>query len=400
MNFNESLARALNLNLGLEDNAQVEVNFNIDTDPDGAPKDVIEQNEVPAAETAPAAPEGMDDEQSESEAAEDEVEQLEEAQNSLESLKLIIDKHATDGTLSRTALGVYGVALEALIPEKVLQRSGAVSMENRAFTSRHHASLIAQVELEEIGVTLEQITMESKAEWFKKKIHQIDVLFRAEKALAKRARGLLAIAETSKHEHAAHKNMTVNQGRKSLELPILATDPWSDDGAFVAKVKSFADLYIHMGTVRKGGIDADVMDTIFPGARNWKKDKDGIPTYPMFQLILQYKGHGVTSKQLPTNKEKREFPVLTPKACQQALHIILDLAERGKLLEHNMDLMLGVLMKTAEAEQTNGVPGKHVKTQDYNDMYNTMHALWVQKNQVITEMLNYINYSLTDREFN
>lgn len=149
------ISNRLKLSLGLEDNSQVEVNFNIDTDDDNNPdvdgSDEVVVDDGKSDEDLPDGESSLDEDEDE-----DEAEQLEEAKDSLESLKQIVSRHADAGTLTNKAFGMYSTALEAIVPSRILEEIQSVALEHRAHTSCHHAWLIAQVELEEVSEAIDK----------------------------------------------------------------------------------------------------------------------------------------------------------------------------------------------------------------------------------------------------
>lgn len=405
------------LNISTEDNAQVEVNFNIDTDENGAPIDDVPV-ETNVDDTEEEDQNAVDASESENEAdtAEADMDQLQEAQDSLESIGLVLNKHAEAGTLSASGLGFYQIALESIAGAQNVDDLGLPSLESHSYT-KHHATVVALEAHQELTRAFDTISMEAKANWLRKVIHKIDVLFRGEKALLKRAKGLNAIADTSSGEHSSNGNLKVNAS-KSVSLPTLLTQKWDSEHAFLTHVKEFTSVYNAMTTV-KGGFDDDFVDNLFPGSDKWTQ-RDGKPTKTIFGLRLVRDGliKGYTAE--PVTSETT-VPNLTPAAAKAVLKELITLLEHGDLMHDNCWTMFRIMekakvVKTSTSKTTGAavdtetakttISGSETTNEEvtypegYQEMYETMAVLSELKNKVVTEILNYVNFSLTDREFN
>lgn len=395
----------LRFNLGLEDNSQVEVNFHIDTDDDDTDDGIVTdtppdtEDEV---DTTDAADNDIQD-------SSDEVEQLEEAKDSLESLSNVMSQHIENGTMSRMGLSFYKTSLEAIAPPSVLSNVGSVSLESCMQVSKNYACYMAQTELDEVRHQLNVVSTESIIGHIKKIIHNVDVLFRAEKALAKRANGLKQIAATSRNEHASNDEIEVN-GKKSPDLSRLLTVPFKTEKDFLIEVKKFTKLYVDMTTV-KGGFDDAFVDNLFPGSDKWKKNAEGKPTITIFGMrlirdktIIGYGAEEVT--------DATKVPNLSPAICTDVLEEVIAMLSHGDIMRDNAWTMYRTLennikLETSTSETnakfTGAVTTTHTK-EEYDDgmsrMYKAMDKLYRLKNKIVTEILNYVNFSLTDREFN
>lgn len=409
MNIADMIARSLKVSL--EDNAQVEVNFNIDTDENGSPVDdgSLETPEEELGGMGDSDDDAAREAESDVEAAEDEVTELEEAKNSLESLTEVVTRYNANGNMTRMGVGMYQLALESIVPSRVRAQAGCISMENRHFESKHHAALLAQIELEEVTVALEQISMEAKLDWIKKTIHKVDVFFRSEKALLKRANALLALARTGKNEHANNETITVNGGKKTLPMSKLLSQSWDTEKEFLTKIKSHNQMYIDLGTLRNGYED-EFVEKMFPNARKWSKDKEGKPAYTLFGMKLVRGDTVVTGYPSVDGAPKESVPTLTPAACIEVLQSTIEMLELGKVMKHNLDLMATIIDKNEKDEISTSTKTNHTGEEitvhnkttypdGYLDMYKTLCELGSLKNKVVTETLNYVNYSLTDRQF-
>lgn len=408
---------AKKLNISTEDNAQVEVNFNIDTDENGAPVDdaPIETNVDDTEEEDESAIEASESE-SEADTAEADMDQLQEAQDSLESIGIVLNKHAEAGTLSAAGLGFYQIALESIVGTSNVESLGIPSLESKSYT-KHHATVVALESHRELTTIVGNISMEARINWLRKLTHKIDVLFRGEKALLKRAKGLNAIADTSEGEHSSNDNLKVNAS-KSVKLPTLLTQKWDSEHAFLNHVKEFTGVYNAMTTV-SGGYDDDFVDNLFPGSDKWTP-RDGKPTKTIFgvrlvrdTLIQSYTAEPVTSETT--------VPNLTPAAAKAVLKEVMVLLEHGDLMHENCWTMFRIMEKAktvkTSTSKTKGatldpetakttVSGSETTNEEvtypegYQEMYETMAVMSELKNKVVTEILNYVNFSLTDREFN
>lgn len=391
--------------LGLEDNSQVEVNFHIDTDEDNTP----DTNDLTVSENPSAEVEDAGEEVS---GAADEMEQLEEAQDSLESISLIMDRHIANNTMSEMGLAMYKIALESIVPADIIDTVGRVSLESAYGISKQHASYLTKIELEEISKKVSEISMESKLDFLNKAQHAIDVFIRQEAALLKRANALMTLAKSSSNEHASNDTLTVNGGKKSPNMRHITTLTWNTEQEFVKHVKHFSDLYNSMSSLKSGYSD-DFTDRIFPGSRSWPKNADGKAHYEMFRIRLIRDKNLVRGHLQPKVTTERKLPNLTPSTCEAVLHELIETLTHGKVMKANLKEMSGVLKTVAKREVNtqikhtggpNGGPsiGFDVKTTyppGYEDMYKTLIELKKIRIKVNSDILNYVNYCLTDREF-
>lgn len=408
---------AKKLNISTEDNAQVEVNFNIDTDENGAPTDdaPIETDLDDTEEDDESAIEASESE-GEADTAEADMDQLQEAQDSLESLGLVLNKHADNGTLSKMGVGFYRVALESIVGRDNIEALGVPSLESHSYT-KHHAILMSLESHSAISEHLSRVSMEARTNWLGKVIHKIDVLFRGEKALLKRAMGLLAIADTSEGEQSSNDKLKVNAS-KSVSLPTLLTRTWETEQAFLTHVKEFTAVYNAMTTV-KGGFDDEFVDNLYPGSDKWPL-KDGKPTVSIFGVRLIRDGV-IKSYTAEPVKSEASVPNLTPAAAKAVLKEMITLLKHGDLMHENCWTMFRIMEKTKTVKTSTtkssgidvnldtGTPtisGNSTKSEEVTyaegmeEMYQTMAVMSDLKNKVVTEILNYVNFSLTDREFN
>lgn len=403
------LSNVLKQNLGLEDNSQVEVNFHIDTDEDNAPDvagdapEVEENLEVPEPNQT-----NLEAEEATADAAEssDEAEQLQEAQDSLESLTAVMSKHIDNGTMSRMGLRTYRLALESIVPAKVLDQVGITSLESNINTSKYHASVMAQAELAEVSNVMNTVSMEASMDWLKKTRHKIAVFFKREKELEKRARALLALAKTSEGEHANRENLKLNAGKKTPTLKHITTLNWSHEKEFQEHVEHFCNLYNSMAGVKKG-YDDEFTDNIFPESRKWPKDADGNPVYKTFRIKLVRKNNLVNGHSFPMNTDEVTVPNLTPAACQKVLETLIETLAKGKIMNDNIGIMLDVLGAVVKYDAGIGVgPNGSLATviserypEGYEEMYETLEKLKELRIKVTSDILNYVNHCLNDRDF-
>ena len=403
------LSNVLKQNLGLEDNSQVEVNFHIDTDEDNAPDvagdapEVEENLEVPEPNQT-----NLEAEEATADAAEssDEAEQLQEAQDSLESLTAVMSKHIDNGTMSRMGLRTYRLALESIVPANVLDQVGITSFESNINTSKYHASVMAQAELAEVSNVMNTVSMEASMDWLKKTRHKIAVFFKREKELEKRARALLTLAKTSEGEHANRENLKLNAGKKTPTLKHITTLTWSHEKEFQEHVEHFCNLYNSMAGVKKG-YDDEFTDNIFPESRKWSKDADGNPVYKTFRIKLVRKNNLVNGHPFPVNDSETTVPNLTPAACQKVLETLIETLAKGKIMNDNIGIMLDVLGAVVKYDTTVGVGSNGSLAavvnerypEGYKEMYETLEKLKELRIKVTSDILNYVNYCLNDRDF-
>lgn len=415
---------ASSLKVSLEDNAQVEVNFQIDTDDNGAPSDDdLDVVEVPTEDDEPSEDETeMNDSEEETDAAEADMDQLQEAQDSLESLGVILNTHVNDGTMSRMGMGFYKIALESIVGSDVLKAVDVPSFESREY-SKHHASLIAMESHHEIANHINTISMEANFNFIKKTIHFVDVLIRGEKALAKRATGLKKIAESSENEQSSNDELKVNQKGGPTLSKVFSID-WDNEQQFVTAVKEFTKLYGDMVEPSNSKYDSDFITDVFPSSNTWTKNEDGLRSFDVFGIRV-IKDKGVTASEAKDNKTAKTVPNLSPANCVIILDEIINLMNKGDVLKGNIHTLIKLIDKEASAVKANnttnwdriGAAAVNTLAKDElmetnervtadegtPEQYNTLKALvslQSNKNKVVTEILNYVNFSLTDREFN
>ena len=406
--MNYDIKQTLIRGLGLEDNSQVEVNFHIDTDEDNSPVTADDTPEVVSDDTNVQ----VETAASETDAASDEMSQLQEAQDSLESLNTVLDAQIKNGTVSDMSLTMYRLALESIVPRSVMDEVGLVSMENSKAVSIQHASYLAKVELEEVTHQVGVVSLEAKMDFLKKATHAIDTMIRQEGALLKRATALRALAQGSENEHASNDRLTVNGGSKSPNMRHITTLSWNSEDEFVKHVKHFTDLFNSMSSLRPG-YDDDFTDRIFPGSRDWTKDKDGNPSYETFRVKLVRKKKLVRGYMQQKVVAKRSLPNLTPRTCEEVLNIVISTLTHGKVMKANLKEMTRILSTVVKREYKTSVssnPGGNggigigldvteTYPPGYIEMYQTLVELRKVRIKVNSDILSYVNYCLTDREF-
>lgn len=406
--MNYDIKQTLIRGLGLEDNSQVEVNFHIDTDEDNSPVTADDTPEVVSDDTNVQVEKAT----SETDAASDEMSQLQEAQDSLESLNTLLSTHIQNGTVTDMSLNMYRLALESIVPKDIMEEVGLISMENSKAVSIQHASYLAKVELEEVSHKVAVVSMEAKLDFLKKAIHAIDTMVRQEDALLKRAIALRTLAQGSENEHASNDRLTVNGGSKTPNMRHITTLSWSSEGEFVKHVKHFTDLFNSMSSL-KPGYDDDFTDRIFPGSRDWTKDKDDNPSYETFRIKLVRKKKLVRGYLQQKVVAKRVLPNLTPRTCEEVLNVVISTLTHGKIMKANLKEMTRILSTVVKREYKTSVssnPGGNggigigldvteTYPPGYVEMYQTLVELRKIRIKVNSDILSYVNYCLTDREF-
>ena len=110
---------------------------------------------------------------------------------------------------------------------------------------------------------------------------------------------------------------------------------------------------------------------------------------------------------------------LTPAMCNEVLVELIELLRKGNVVRDNLYTMSNILEKAEKVDTStstttsrtgygeNRVDGSaetvHTSSSypdGYEEMYEALVYLSSIKNRIVTEILNYVNYSLTDREFN
>ena len=400
---------AQRLNISTEDNAQVEVNFNIDTDEDAAPSvdETIDVSpEAVEEDTATAA--DVVESEGEANVAEADMDQLQEAQDSLESLGVVLNEHARQGTLTPMGISFYRIALESIVGQERLSQLGVPSLESHSYTKYHAISVSLESHIE-VTKQMQTISMEATLDWLRKIAHKIDVFFRSEKALLKRAKALNALADGSTGEHSSNTNLKVNTS-KSPNLHKLLTVKWSTPEAFLGQVKEFCGVYNAMTTV-KGGFDDEFVDNLFPGSAKWIKNADGKPTKTIFGVKL-VRDPTIICHRAADVESETSVPNLSPAMCKAVLKEVITLLEHGDIMHENAWTMLRIMEKskkvTNSKSTTNDNADERVSTtihekveyaEGHEAMFETMQVVYELKNKVVTEILNYVNFSLTDRDF-
>lgn len=405
--MNIDLGNQLKQTLGIEDNSQVEVNFHIDTDDDNnsdidgdVATEPLDVSETPSGDAE------VEETTNETELASDEAEELEEAQDSLESISLVLSRHTENGTMSRMGLKTYQLALESIVPKTILNEIGVTSLESHLSTSRYHAGVMAQVQLDELLGKVATVSTEARMDWIKKIKHAIAIFFKREKALEKRARALLALAEGSEHEQSSNDNITVNGGSKSPLMTNITTLSWENEKQFKGHVDHFCELYNSMSNLKRG-YDDEFTDNIFPDSRKWSKDENGNPCYKTFRMKLVRKDNLVIGHKTPEVTTEKKLPNLTPAMCKDILNTLIDTLSKGNVIAANLDLMTDVCEKAMKTKTTlvAGDDGKlkndveEEYPEGYVEMHDTLIHLRKLRIKVTSDILNYVNYSLTDREY-
>lgn len=404
------------MSLGLEDDApQVEINFNVDTDENGAPLSPVDQD---GDESVEAAESEAIEAEAEANKAETEQEELEEAQEALESLKLVLDKAALTGGLSPIAMEMFKIAMTSITGSKALVEQ--VTMESALASPvqrQLEAAKLVEVSLE----SLETVSMEGIKDWWNKLVDGILSLFKFEAVIGKRAKGLLALATTHKGEHATSKTIPVNV-KRGLKSKALAHTEYSKEEDIVAEFKKLVEfsngviypesLIKELKVDKNGNYTTDVTPQY--GAKvidatlnlNWTKSnaKDVIREFGYFNTKLYEVSPPTffTSKLAceldKVNKTAESLPVLSIDTCVNVLTDIVKLCDE----RDNLKKIVKKLFRVHDVVEFVGGGVYYYKPaspigQVWMQLYSALFTAVRQRTNVLNELVNYCGMCIQDR---
>ena len=410
--INNALAKSLgtkSFTTSMEDNAQVEVNFNIDTDAEGAPaQPPMDVNDSPAPEDNTSVEVSNAEEAStDVEQAESDVDELQQAQDSLESIRLEVKRQLDEeGGMSPQAYQFYRIAVESIIGSDALANVDMPSMESYG-ESRLRATVATLESHEALQARIEQVSMEGVSDWLGKIKYAIAKWWDAEKTLTNKAQALISIANTATGEHAASKSVILN-GRKTPKAELLLTQPWQSDNEFLKSVENWANFYRNV-SVPGNYTEDEVISGIF-GTSQWKK-VEGIPSYTIFGGKYTYeKESGVKFNPYNPNTAETSVPVLAPATCIRVLEQVVAAMSTKDPVKQNLENLVKLLDKRTKVEHTprvqaredglmeNVVDTKYHEPQDLATAVKTLKNAANSKIAVGQEILNYVQHCLNNRE--
>lgn len=410
--INNALAKSLgtnNVTTSMEDNAQVEVNFNIDTDAEGAPEQPpMDVGDSPAPEDNTSVEVTNAEEAStDVEQAESDVDELQQAQDSLESIRLEVKRQIDeDGGMSPQAYQFYRIAVESIIGADAFASVDMPSMESYG-ESRLRATVATLESHEALQARIEKVSMEGVSDWLNKVKYAIAKWWDAEKTLTNKAQALISVANTANGEHAASKSVILN-GRKTPKAELLLTQPWQSDNEFLKSVENWANFYRNVSV--PGNYTEDEVITGIFGTSRWKK-VDGVPSYTLFGGKYTYdKDAGVKFNPYNRNTAETNVPVLAPATCVRVLEQVVAAMSTKDPVKQNLENIVKILDKRTKVEHTprvqaredglmeNVVDTKYHEPQDLATAVKTLKNAASAKIAVGQEILNYVQHCLNNRE--
>lgn len=389
------------MSLGLEDDApQVEINFNVDTDENGAPMSPVDQD---GDQNVEAAKTDAIEAEAEVEQAETEQEELEEAQEALESLKVVLDKAAMTGGLSPIAMEMFKIAMTRITGSKELVEQ--VTMES-AFTSPVQRQLEAAKLVEVSLESLETVSMEGVKELLAKMFDVVEKFFALEKSVVKRANALLQLADTRDGEHSTSKTIPVNV-KRGLKSKYLAHTEYKSEKEILDEVGKAVKLFKSIKVPSLDGIDTDnVAATLFNlSPSDWDRQttkKGTFDSYSFFAVNLR-KGKLLTVDLEPVNKSLNSLPVLTTKTAKEVLNQVLELSKSTTTLKQIVkELKVDPIVR--DGFSVNYDNGQYSHTYKIDPKAKVMRSiakglvrLIKYRTKVMDELVNYCGMCIQDR---
>lgn len=379
--MSKSFEDYLKVGLGLEDDSpQVAISFNIDTETSSSNTDMDEPLASESVEVAESIAE-VAEADTETEAAEDDVEELEAAQDSLESYHVMLKGAVQNGGMSVETATSYKIGMESILGPKNFGKLDNVGLESFS-NSRVGATVMSLENHEMIMERIGNISMEAKINWLETLKFKVGKIINADKALLKKANGLKSLAESAQGEKSSTK--TISAGARFKRLTTLG---WSNDNEFLKHLSTFAGIY--------SGINKNIdfedetrsqHEQAFGGIK-------GIP-FQTFGGKLNKSEDGKVTFEKEFNKEKSDVLVLSPSAC-------------GKVLDECIRLLGG---HTGDVEAVNGFlrntkvakifsRDKEADGQKLDkSVTSVINQLMSHRVNVLTEVLNYVQFCLTNRE--
>lgn len=390
------ISKQIKMSLGLEDDApQVEINFNVDTDDNGAPLSPVDQD---GDQNVEAAKTDAIEAEAEVEQAETEQEELEEAQEALESLKVVLDKAAMTGGLSPIAMEMFKIAMTRVTGSKELVEQ--VTMES-AFTSPVQRQLEAAKLVEVSLESLETVSMEGLKETWAKIKDSILKFFNLEKSVMKRANALLELAKTREGEHAESKTIPVNV-KRGLNSNYLAHTEYNSEKEIVTQFDRMKHFYdsIKVPSLDKTVDMKDAVRTIFNlKDSEWSSEKD-----PKWGAYMGYKFFGVEVQRSSfihtqldeKNKSVDSLPVLQMSTVTKMLKDIIDMGSNRGVLEQVVDELDVPSTMMFNSDGTNSTV-RDLNTASLQELSYSIHNLIKHRTKLLDELVNYCGMCIQDR---
>lgn len=390
------ISKQIKKSLGLEDDApQVEINFNVDTDDNGAPLSPVDQDGDQNVEDAKA---DAIEAEAEVNKVETEQEELEEAQEALESLKVVLDKASMTGGLSPIAMEMFKIAMTRVTGSKELVEQ--VTMES-AFTSPVQRQLEAAKLVEVSLESLETVSMEGVKEVWAKIKESVLKFFNLEESVMKRANALLELAKTREGEHSTSKTIPVNV-KRGLKSTYLAHTQYNYEKEIVTqfdRMKRFYDS-IKVPSLDKSVDMSDAVRTIFNlKDSEWSKEKDLVlgayMGYKFFNVEVQRSSFIYTPLD-KTNKSVNSLPVLRVSTATKMLKDIIDMGSNRGVLEQvveELDVPSTVLINSNGTNST----VSDLSTAKLQELSHSIHKLIKHRVKLLDELVNYCGMCIQDR---
>lgn len=383
------ISKQIKMSLGLEDDApQVEINFNVDTDDNGAPLSPVDQD---GDESVEAAENEAIEAEAEANKAETEQEELEEAQEALESLKLVLDKAALTGGLSPIAMEMFKVAMTRVTGSKALVEQ--VTMESALASPvqrQLEAAKLVEVSLE----SLETVSMEGIKEKFAKLKDALGKFFNTEKSMIKRAKALMELAETREGEHATSKTIPVNV-KRGLKSKQLTRVEFKSSKEILAHLEKMYKLFDSIKVPSVDNVKRERMsDDLFAlSPSDWEKNKgsDGVYYFYTYFGIKVKRTDKLDVDYDDSNKSIDSLPVATIDETKKMLSIVVKMLETSGVIKQ----IMGELDDLQYSELQEHGDGEVFSQLDYN--ISAISQLVFHRDKLFKELIDYCGMCIQDR---
>lgn len=414
MSYRSYLTRSF----GLEDNASVEVNFNIDTNADGAVEAPISEPTSTQSDELSDSVVEVNENEAEAERAEDEVDELNEAQDSLESLGSILDKYASQGGISPMAAGFYRMSVENILGKQVAANFKIPTMEE--FSSSRARATVTTLESHAVIMDeLNQISMEAMGDWWKKVKLSLASIIKTEGVIEQRALKLANLAKGTEDERPTNEKIKVNQPKLTtkgtnlfgLNIKRLTHLSWNSDTEFLHHYKNYSGFFKDLGDPVYSSNEREVINSVFGAKQYYKKEGEN----------LVFDSFGGKFVKLPdtvhyqpdVNDSPTEVVNLSPKVIIEIANDIVNLVNRNssaRNIAHRLEADHTKIVATKGTAV--GTDGKIVGTSSmseavdegkrmaYENTISALHRMHATRAKVLTEVLNYCFTCLNDRTAN
>lgn len=379
--------------LGLEDDSpQVEINFNVDTDDNGAPLSPVTES---GEETVEAAKVDAIESQVEAKKAESEQDELEEAQEALESLKSVVEKASAVGGLNEINMEMFRIAMGVITGDKFLAATITTeSMFESPLTRQVNALNIVNASMEAI----ETVSMEGLGDMWSKVKNAILKFFKVESVLLKRAEAFLKLADTRENEHSESKTIPVNV-KRGLSAKNLNHTEYKEGKEIVVQAERMVKFFesITPLSFNGGGVDEEKLKTLLDNIftlddKEYEtvRGKHGMhKEYKFFNVIVE-KSSYIEIEQDSANKSLDSLPVLTTDEVKTVLDSVIRTIKTEGTINQVIDELDHYV---AEAESKN----EHLKSTSLDFTISGLFSLLKLRYALLDELVNYCGMCIQDR---